>query len=85
MYTFDKKYTNKIHAIATVALNNLVVFLQTISLARTGCCPAGEDIYSFHVHNEGAGVARDSRRTGLKLKFIKLLTIYIIHARKCLK
>lgn len=64
----------KKHTIATVALNPLVVFLQTISLARTGCCPAGEVKYSFHVHNEGVGGMSDSRLTGFKTEIIKLLS-----------
>lgn len=54
----------KTHTIATVALNPLVVFLQTTSLAKTGYCPAGEVKYSFHVHNEGIGGVSDSLRTG---------------------
>lgn len=58
---------------ATVALNPLVVFLQTTSLDRTGCCPTGEVKYSFHVHNEGIGGTSDSRLTGFNLKTIKLL------------
>lgn len=53
---------------ATVALNPLVVFLQTISLDRTGCCPAGDIKYSFHVHNEGIGGKSDSRLTVFKKK-----------------
>lgn len=44
------------------------MFLQTISLAKTGYCPAGEVKYSFHVHNEGIGGMSDSRLTGFKVK-----------------
>jgi len=56
---------------ATVALNPLVVFLKTISLARVGCCPAGDVKYSFHVHNAGVGGRSDSRLTSLKIRSMK--------------
>jgi len=44
------------------------VFLKTISLAKGGCCPAGDVKYSFQVHIAGIGGRSDSRRTGLKIK-----------------
>jgi len=44
------------------------VFLKTISLARVGCCPAGDVKYSFHVHIVGMGGRSDSLLTGLKIK-----------------
>lgn len=59
---------------ATVALNPLVVFLQTISLDSIGCCPAGEVKYSFHVHNEGMGGISDSRLMSFKKKVLIILT-----------
>lgn len=46
------------------------MFLKTISLARAGCCPAGDVKYSFHVHIAGMGGRSDSRLTGLKIKII---------------